>query len=143
MPPTVTESIGIMPDREHRMTDSHTRSGVTHNTAHLLPHGRIVAMHGAGRADGLLCSKGAFFNTFHCIGKQLHAVGTKLAAPMTTPTVNFNHETNGSALPVQTFLSLSVISRFINHGSYRLPYPFLQAPDKVRPPVRNFVLTFC
>jgi hypothetical protein len=143
MSPTGAETISIVPNGEHRVTDNHTRSGVTHDMANPLSHDRLVAMHGASRAGGLLCSKDAFFNTFHCIGKQLHAGRTKFAAPMMTPTVNFNHDTNGSALPVQTFLSLSVISRFINHGSYRLPYPFLQAPDKVQPPVRNFVFTFC
>jgi hypothetical protein len=139
MPPTGTETICIMPDREHRMTDNHTWSGVTHDTAYLLPHGSLVAMHGTCRTGRLLrTKKSTFVNTFHCIGKQLQAGGARLTAPMKTSTVNFNHETNGSTLQVQTFLYLSAIIRFINHGSYRLPYPLLQAPDKVRPPVRQF-----
>jgi hypothetical protein len=127
-----------MPDREHRVTDNHTWSGVTHDMANPLPHDRLVAMHGTRRTGRLLRSKGTFVSTFRCIGKQLQAGRTKFAAPMMTPTVNFNHETNGSALPVQTFLSLSVITRFINHRVYRLPYPLLQVPDTVRLLVRQF-----
>ena len=132
-----------MPDGEHRVTDNHTRSGVTHDTTNLFPHGSLVTMHRTCGTGRLLRTKSTFVNTFHCIGKQLQAGGTELAAPMMTSTVNFNHETNGSALPIQTFLYLSAITRFINHRTYRLPYPFLQTPDKVRPPVRNFVLTLC
>ena len=142
MPPIGTESIGIMPDGEHRVTDNHTWSGVTHDTTNLFPHVRLVTMYRTCRTGRLLRTKSTFVNTFHCIGKQLQAVGTELAAPMMTSTVNFNHETNGSALPVQTLLYLSFIGRFINHRAYRLPYPFLQAPENVRPPVRNLSLRY-
>ncbi len=143
MPPIGTETIGIMPDGEHRVTDNHTWSSVTHDTTNLFPHVRLVTMYRTCGTGRLLCTKSTFVNTFHCIGKQLQAVGTELAAPVMTSTVNFNHETNGSALPVQTLLYLSFIGRFINHGAYRLPYPFLQAPENVRPTVHNFVLTLC
>jgi len=130
--PIGTESIGIVPDSEHRVADYHARSGVTHDATDLFPHCSLITMHRTCGTGRLLRAKSTFVNAFHRICKQLQAVGAELAAPMMTSTVNFNHETNGSALPVQTFLYLSAITQFINHWTYRLPYPFLQAPDKVR-----------
>ena len=132
MLPVGTESIGIMPDSEHRVADNHTWSGVTHDTTDLFPHSSFVTMHRTCGTGRLPRTKSTFVNAFHRICKQLQAVGTELAASMMTSTVNFNHETNGSALTVQTFPYLSAVTRFINHWTHRLPYPFLQAPDKVR-----------
>lgn len=138
--PTGIEAIGIVPDREDWVTDHHTRSGVTHDMAHPLPHGRLIAMYGTLGASRFLCMKGAFVDTFHCIGKQLQTVGAKLMGSMMTPTVNFNHKANGFTLPVQTPLSLWVMTRFINHRADRLPYPFLQVPEKVRRTAEAFFL---
>jgi hypothetical protein len=136
MSPTGAETIGIMPDGKYRVSDNHAWSGVTHDTANPLPHGGLIAMHGTCGTGRFLRMKGTFVSTLHCIGKQLQAGGTKVAVPMMTSTVDFNHETNGSALPVQTFLYLWAVTRFINHRAYRLTYPFVQAPDKVGLPAR-------
>jgi len=129
---TGAEAVDIVLDCEDRVIDQHTRSGVAHNMAYPLPHGWLVAMYGTRGTDRFLRTKGAFVNTFYCIGKQLHAVGTKIKGPVMTPAVNFNHKVNGPALSVQTFPSLSLFNWFINHRSYRLSYPFLRAPEKGR-----------
>jgi hypothetical protein len=130
--PTGIEAVDIVSDREDRVVDQHERSGVAHNMAHPLPHGWLVAMYGTPGTDRFLRTKGAFVNTFYCIGKEFHATGAKFKGPVMTPTVNFNHKVNGPAFAVQTFPSLSVVNWFINHRPYRLSYPFLRAPQKVR-----------
>ena len=110
MYPSSKKAINIVPDGEHRMVENHTRSGVTHDTANLLPHGRFVTMHRTDGTGRLLRAKCAFVDTLYCVGKELQAVGAKSAAPVMAPTVNFNHEADSPAFSVQTFPSLSLVN---------------------------------
>ena len=42
-----------MPDGKHRVHRQHPGTGPTHHRADLLPHGGLVAVHFAGRTEGL------------------------------------------------------------------------------------------
>ena len=67
--PTGIEAVDIVSDREDRVIDQHAWSGVAHDMAYPLPHGWLVTNYGTCGTGRFLSAKGAFVNTFYCIGK--------------------------------------------------------------------------
>ena len=55
---------------QHRVHRQHPGTGPTHHRADLLPHGGLVAVHFAGRTEGLGLHERAFVNAGQCVVLQ-------------------------------------------------------------------------
>jgi hypothetical protein len=91
-----------MADGEEGMSVDHPRSGVTHDLPDSLSHFGLVAMDGAGGANGLVLAETAGICALHRIIKQLTAIGAEIVRPMVTAAVNSDHLADGCRFPVYT-----------------------------------------
>ena len=68
-----------MPDGKHRVHRQHPRACPAHHRADLLPHFRLVAVHFAGRTEGLGLHERAFVNAGQGVIVQLPALRAQAA----------------------------------------------------------------
>ena len=66
-----------MPNGHDGIVQEHARTGIAHHLAYLLAHGRIVAMHRASGATGLVLAKLAMIQTLVGIIQQGLALGAE------------------------------------------------------------------
>ena len=66
-----------MPYGHDGVVQEHARTGIAHHLAYLLAHGRLVAMHGASGATGLVLTKLATLQTLVGIIQQGLALGAE------------------------------------------------------------------
>ena len=66
-----------MPYGKNRIVQEHARTGIAHHLAYLLAHGRLVAMHRASGATGLVLAKTATLQTLVGIIQQGLALGAE------------------------------------------------------------------
>ena len=66
-----------MPYGHDGVVQEHARTGIPHNLAYLLAHGRLVAMHRASGATGLVLAKLAMLQTLVGIIQQGLALGAE------------------------------------------------------------------
>ena len=59
-----------MPNGHDGVVQEHARTGIAHHLPYLLAHGRLVAMHGASGATGLVIAKLAMIQTLVGIIQQ-------------------------------------------------------------------------
>jgi len=87
-----------MPPREEGVTVEHPGTGVAHDLPDPLPHGRFVAVHGAGRAFRLVALEGAFFETLGCVIAELPALRAEAFLRSVVPvTEDLDHRLDGPA----------------------------------------------
>ena len=66
-----------MPYGHDGVVQEHARTGIPHHLAYLLAHGRLVAMHRASGATGLVLAKLATLQTLMGIIQQSLALGAE------------------------------------------------------------------
>ena len=73
------QAVGQMPDGCKRMMPQHARASIAHHSAHMLTHGRLVAVYGTILASGFAVAETTMIETRQGIDEQFAALLTQLA----------------------------------------------------------------
>ena len=73
------QAVGQMPDGCKRMMPQHARASIAHHSAHMLTHGRLVAVYGTILASGFAVAETTMIETREGIEEQFAALLTQLA----------------------------------------------------------------